>query len=419
MKKITLFACAMLMAMGVQAATELYAVQDGTQLTIYYDGKRVSRNGKVAPTGEHTGWWDYSQGTAIYTIQFDSSVANATPTSTAYWFDGFKGVTSILNLNYLQTRSVTTMERMFRDCENLQSLTFNGSYFITTNVTTMRGMFHNCKALKNLDLHEFSSYSLKSTHAMFLNCHALESITFGTNFKVEKVTDMGQMFDGCTSLTKLNLSGFEVGNVKIFNKMFYGANNLTTIYADYDWKQAAPSTATGTDMFTSCIKLKGENGSKYSSSAIDLTYARPDVAGTKGYFTKSACPTPRDLSASDITATTATITWAIESKQMKSTVYYQAETWVGHNDVEVTTSGVVLRNLTPNTTYKVWVRSQCSSTDYSESSRTISFTTGAPGQGVETTPSNSPSKGEKILRDGQLLILIGDKTYDARGAEVK
>ena len=25
----------------------------------------------------------------------------------------------------------------------------------------------------------------------------------------------------------------------------------------------------------------------------------------------------------------------------------------------------------------------------------------------------------KILRDGQLLILVGDKTYDARGVEIK
>ena len=145
MKKITLFACAMLMAMGVQAAVELYAVQDGTQLTIYYDGKRVSRNGKVAPTGEHTGWWDYSQGTAIYTIQFDSSVANATPTSTAYWFDDFKRVTSIYNLNYLQTRSVTTMERMFRYCESLTSLQFYTANwnFDTWSVTNMHGMFQH------------------------------------------------------------------------------------------------------------------------------------------------------------------------------------------------------------------------------------------------------------------------------------
>ena len=40
-------------------------------------------------------------------------------------------------------------------------------------------------------------------------------------------------------------------------------------------------------------------------------------------------------------------------------------------------------------------------------------------QGIEETPSDSPSKGEKILRDGKLYIIVGDKTYDARGIEVR
>ena len=40
-------------------------------------------------------------------------------------------------------------------------------------------------------------------------------------------------------------------------------------------------------------------------------------------------------------------------------------------------------------------------------------------QGVELTPSNSPSKGEKFLRDGQLLIRRGDKVYTVTGARIE
>ena len=44
----------------------------------------------------------------------------------------------------------------------------------------------------------------------------------------------------------------------------------------------------------------------------------------------------------------------------------------------------------------------------------------AEKQGIEeVTPSDSPSRGEKILRDGKLLIIVGDKTFDATGKEVK
>ena len=44
---------------------------------------------------------------------------------------------------------------------------------------------------------------------------------------------------------------------------------------------------------------------------------------------------------------------------------------------------------------------------------------GTNQQGIEETPSDSPSRGEKILRDGQLFIVVGDKMYDARGVEVR
>ena len=41
-------------------------------------------------------------------------------------------------------------------------------------------------------------------------------------------------------------------------------------------------------------------------------------------------------------------------------------------------------------------------------------------QGVEeVTPSDSTSRGEKILRDGKLFILVGEKMYDARGIEMR
>jgi hypothetical protein len=41
----------------------------------------------------------------------------------------------------------------------------------------------------------------------------------------------------------------------------------------------------------------------------------------------------------------------------------------------------------------------------------------APG-GIDQTPSGSPSRGEKVLRNGMLLIERNGKTYNAQGMEV-
>jgi hypothetical protein len=39
--------------------------------------------------------------------------------------------------------------------------------------------------------------------------------------------------------------------------------------------------------------------------------------------------------------------------------------------------------------------------------------------GIELTPSESFSNGQKILRDGQILILRGEKVYNVQGQEVR
>ncbi|MBQ8939037.1 MAG: hypothetical protein IJ047_02275 [Paludibacteraceae bacterium] len=40
-------------------------------------------------------------------------------------------------------------------------------------------------------------------------------------------------------------------------------------------------------------------------------------------------------------------------------------------------------------------------------------------QGIEITPSGSPSRGEKFVQDGQLLIKVGEQVFDAFGRRVK
>ena len=48
------------------------------------------------------------------------------------------------------------------------------------------------------------------------------------------------------------------------------------------------------------------------------------------------------------------------------------------------------------------------------------FHTSGPTTGLEPTSDSSlKGRGEKVLRDGQLLIIRGDKTYNAQGAEVR
>ena len=75
-------------------------------------------------------------------------------------------------------------------------------------------------------------------------------------------------------------------------------------------------------------------------------------------------------------------------------------------------------DLEPMTDYTVTIEASCGDGVFSDQSFLYVTTSPTPGQGVEEVQGDNV-QSTKILRDGQLLILVGDKTYDARGIEIK
>ncbi len=128
------------------------------------------------------------------------------------------------------------------------------------------------------------------------------------------------------------------------------------------------------------------------------------------------CEMPTDITVSDITATTANVTWtAPENAPADGYEYFYSET-----NTEPTTDGTVtsetnvsLSGLSAETQYYVWVRSVCSGTEKSEWSSVATFTTtalpcemptdvtvtdvtGTTANVSWTAPTNAPSDGYEI-----------------------
>ena len=64
---------------------------------------------------------------------------------------------------------------------------------------------------------------------MFYNRSKLTSIEFGSGFNTSNVTDMHEMFRGCSKLTSLDVSSFNTSNVQRMDAMFYGCSGLTSL----------------------------------------------------------------------------------------------------------------------------------------------------------------------------------------------
>ena len=203
-----------------------------------------------------------------------SSFNTTNVTDMSGMFSGSAATT--LDLSSFNTSNVTDMYWMFFDS---RATTINLSSFNTSKVTNMNNMFSN-SAATILDLSNFDTSNVTEMAAMFSDSAAttLDLSSFNTS----KVTNMVGMF-GNSRATTINLSSFDTSNVGDMSGMFSSCSNLKTIYASN--KFVTDAVAKSSYMFDEANKLVGGNGTVYSSSYTDKTYARIDTGATPGYFT--------------------------------------------------------------------------------------------------------------------------------------
>ena len=99
---------------------------------------------------------------------------------------------------------------------------------------------------------------------MFNGCESLTSLDL-TNFDTSKVTQMGHMFRGCESLTSLDLTNFDTSKVTRLQYMFYDDEKLTDLYINFDVRL---NTYFET-IFSLCFSLKNVVG-KFEGTKLDL-----------------------------------------------------------------------------------------------------------------------------------------------------
>ena len=142
------------------------------------------------------GW--SAQKANIKLVVFDSSFANARPTSCYKWFYDCSNLKAIKGIEYLNTEKVGRMRFMFYGCRALTSLDLTN--FNTARVEDMSSMFKNCSALTSLDLTSFNTVWVTNMSIMFTGCSALTTIYASDKFVTDKVQYSATMFSGCKNL---------------------------------------------------------------------------------------------------------------------------------------------------------------------------------------------------------------------------
>ena len=186
----------------------------------------------------------------------------------------------------------------------LTSVTFDSSFGNYHGLKSLAGWFSGCSALTSIDLSNLHTENVATMASMFSGCTGLTSIDLST-LSTENVTTMASMFASCTGFTELDLSGFDMTNVTNTASMFYNCRNLETIYAAANADWTGDAITSSAQMFSSCEKLVGGNGTYYTSNIQDKGRACIDgLLGKPGYFSVKNAPRPYALLSADKTAVT-------------------------------------------------------------------------------------------------------------------
>ncbi len=246
-----------LVAFGDSTAKAVWDENEKT-LTFYYDENTYGGEGitqyDIAKDGTKT-WGGANTATNVV---FDESFKTFQPETCSEWFYGFSKLTSIINLNYLDTSMATSMSKMF---SGLSSQVTGG-----------------IPRISQLDV---------------------------SNFNTANVKDMSQMF-GYMSLTSIDLSSFDTGKVTTFVNMFVNNRSLETIWASDYFVTTSAKQATQS-MFGECNSLVGGAGTRFvEANNATVAYARIDGGpGNPGYFTAKDLPAPPVITSVTCAGTSA------------------------------------------------------------------------------------------------------------------
>ena len=113
----------------------------------------------------------------------------------------------------------------------------NLSNWNTSNVTDMANMFLGCTKLTNLILSNWDTSKVTDMHSMFEYDSSLTNLDV-SNWDTSEVTDMREMFKNNSSLTNLDVSNWDTSKVTDMSDMFFYDTNLALTvnngkFADY------------------------------------------------------------------------------------------------------------------------------------------------------------------------------------------
>ena len=183
----------------------------------------------------------------------------------SYMFNG-KALTNI-DLDNLDITVTTNIEGLFKDCTSLTNINF-GSDWDTSNITSAKYTFENCSSLTTIDLSGFNTTKIKSFAGFFKGCSSLISLDV-SKLGTSNSTNFSQMFRDCHLLEVIDVSNFKTGKATSLQEMFFNCYSVQNLDVS-SWDTSSNKSLFG--IFTRCKSLVTLDLSGWDVSSVTIGY---------------------------------------------------------------------------------------------------------------------------------------------------
>ena len=131
-------------------------------------------------------------------------------------------------------------------------------------LTSCHKLFYNCKNINKIDLSSFNVINIKNTSYMFYNCSNLTNINL-SSLNAENVTDLSYMFHSCSNLINIDLSSFIIKKAINLQNMFSLCINLKSINLSFF---NTDNVSNISYMFKNCHTLKNLDLTSFNTKNV-------------------------------------------------------------------------------------------------------------------------------------------------------
>ena len=230
-----------------------------TAVNVLADGNETV-NVQEADSEVYTGSW----GTCKWTYDNGTlTIGGGTAKGSRTWGSYVSSIEKVVISGRITLDEGNTLYGLFQNMSSLKTIEGLNN-LDTSNAITMAYMFDGCSSLTKLDLSSFNTSRVDDMLGIFYNCKSLEVLDV-SSFNTRNVINMSLMFAGCSSLTSLDVSGFNTENVMSMASVFARCSSLTSLdVSGFNTEKVTCMSC----MFVECKSLSELDVSNFNTSKV-------------------------------------------------------------------------------------------------------------------------------------------------------